>query len=380
MASIPSSSPRITAVDAIGPAFRRTFSLLTKPFFLGKFLKQTILAGFAEVSYFSMIIAIPMQIIQMFVMGGMPQHRGDQALPSGSFNPQVFIGTIAVICGIGVLIVSTLLLYFICRLRFVVMDWVLYGHGSCREGWRKYGRQSWRYFGLTILLSVGVLLVATVVAGPLVPWGIHIMRGIDPSQPESAAKVLSIFFPLFAIMMGLGIFAYVTDALVRDLMLPPMGLTDAPIETCFRRLFSLFRSEPGETSLYVLLRMLLGTAFQWAATLVVLIPMVILAVLGVLIGAVLYHSLWSTGSGGQLLFIAYAVMAAGIWLVLYLGGIAAGLGLGGIFKQTYALTWLSTRYPEVTTIVYGSPAPAATTAETSLPPTPPPDIAPPLLG
>lgn len=383
MASTPLSAPRITSTDAIGPAFKHTFTLLAKPFSLGRFLKQTILAGFAEPSYFAVILGIPMQIIQLMVMSRMPQHGGTQNLPNTSIHPQVFMGIFAAVIGIFGLGLMTVLLYFFCRLRFVVMDWVLFGHSSVREGWRKYGTPSWRYFGLTLLLSIGVLLLVTVVAGPMVPWAMRIAQNIDPSQPESMAKFFSMFFfPYMAIMMGLGVLLQVLDGVVRDFFLPPMGLSDAPIEGCFQRFFQLFRNEPGDTTLYVILRTVLGWVFQSAAVIVIVIPTLFLAGIALLLGAALHHALWSTGSGGQLLFVAYVVVAVLIWLAFYLTGIFAAMGCGGFFKQTYAITWLATRYPELTAIVYGTQAPVepATSPETALPPTPPPDIAPPILG
>lgn len=382
MASIPLSTSHTSATDAIGPAFSRTFSLLARPFLPGRFLKQALIAGVAEISYLSMMLVLPMQLIQVLVMTRLPQQHGGATLPHSNVPPQIIAGIIIAVFGFIGLAFMTLLLYFVCRLRFVVLDLVLFGQGSIREAWRKYGRQTWRYFGLTLLLASGVLLLVALVAGPIVPWQMHIARGVDPARPDSMRNFFVLMLPYMGLMMGLGILTYVIDGIVRDFFLPPMGLVDTPIEGCFRRFFHLLRTETGETLLYVLLRTVLGVVFQWAASLVVILPTVLLALVGVIFGALLHKLLWSIGAGGQLLFVAYVVVACLFVLLLYVVGIFSALGCSSIFKQTYAATWLATRYPELTAIVYGPPAPIETPRplETELPPTPPPDIAPPLLG
>ncbi len=382
MASIPISQPRLSATDAIGPAFSRTLSLLVRPFFLGSFLKQALIAGIAEISYLSMMLALPVQIIQILIMSRMPHHGNATTLPNSNIHSQLIFGIVMTIFGFFALAFSTVLLYFLCRLRFVVLDLVLFGQRSIRKAWSKYGRPTWRYFGLTLLLSLAVLVVVAVVVGPIVPWQMHIAQGVDPSRPESMRNFFALFLPYMFLMMAMGILIQAFDGVARDFFLPPMGLADMPIEDCFRHFFFLLRTEPGQTVLYVILRTVLGIVFQWAASLLVILPTALLCLAEVLVGALLYKPLWSLGPGGHLLFIAYVVAAALLLLILYMIGIFAALGSSGIFKQTYAVTWLATRYPELTMIVYGVPATGDVPAppETELPPTPPPDIAPPLLG
>jgi hypothetical protein len=377
MASIPHNTPHVTAIDAINPAFSRTFTLLVKPFHPGAFLKRTIIAGIAEISYLGMILGLPLQIIQVLVMTRVPQ----QSSTAAHAHSSLVMGIMIAIFGCIGLAVMTFLLYFFCRLRFVVLDLVLFGQDSISAAWRKYGRPTWRYFGLTLLLSLGVLLLVAIVAGPMIPAEMRITRSMDPTRPMPIQSFLGVMMPYLGLMMGLGLLIYIVDGIVRDLFLPPMGLADAPIERCFRRSRDLFRTEPGDSLLYVTLRTVLGIVCQWAATFAVLIPILFIAGIGALTGVLLYRSLWPLGPGGQLLFVAFIATGAFVVLVLYVGGTLAALGCAGIFKQTYAVAWLSTRYPELSTILYGAREINETTPQESpLPPTPPPDIAPPLLG
>jgi hypothetical protein len=381
MGATPLSTPRMSATDSIGPAFNRAFLLLFRPLRMGSFLKQSMLAGLAETSYFAMMLGVPLPIIQFLVIAQMAKHGGT-ADSNSNFHSQVFAEAFVAIFGVIGSCVFTVLLYFICRKRFVILDLVLFRQGQIGEAWRKYGASTWRYFGLTLLLSLGVLLLVAIIAGPLVPMSLKMMQGMDPSKPE-VGKMFSVMIPYMSVMMALGVLITALDGTVRDLFLPPMGLSNASIEDSFHRFFQLVRTEPGETALYILLRTVLGWVFQMAAVTIIMIPMLLLVALGVAGGMIVHHVAQQAGPAGQLFFVAYVVAALLILFVLYMIGILVALGMGGFFKQSYAVMWLSSRYPEITSVFY--PAPPAPPVMPPPPsstevPIPPPDIAPPMLG
>ena len=373
----PATARPISAADAIAPAFRRARSILAVPFRLGFFLKICFFAALTESGFFSAVFSYPVQGASAAARAGghhLSNAPSDNFLanaigPLGALGAGVLLLLFA--AALVLLVVWAIFLYLFCRLRLTILDLAIFREGGIRRAWRKYSRQAWRYFGLTILTMLVFLLVMAAVIGPFIPAFVRISRSMDPAHPDPLA-LIGLMLPLFAAIVSLSILGVVVDAIIRDFLLPPMIVEDASIESSLRRFFRMLRHEPGQTALYLFLRILLSIVFAAVLSIVFLIPVAIVALVAVLIGIPLYHSLWQ--GGGQILFVLYVGVAGSIVLLLYFLAVTVVFGVTSIFKLCYAVIFYGARYPELNNLL--DPPQAAQQSE--LPPAPPPSDVPPI--
>lgn len=360
----------LSAIDAIVPAFRRTKSILAGPFRLGFFLKICFFVALTDAGFLSAMFSYPMQGANAAMSGAGVIH------PRGNFLAAGMPGLGAIGAGVLILLAVLALIgiaiwigftYVFCRLRFTVLDLVIYREKSIRSAWRKYGPQTWRYFGLSILVGLAFLLIMAAVIGPFIPAFLRVTRGMDPAHPNPFA-LLQLMLPLFLAILLLSVVGLIVDAMMRDFLLPPMAIEDAPIESALGRFFGLLRSEFGSMLLYIFMRLVLAFALSACLAIVCIIPVGVLALLAFLVGLPLYHSLWQ--GGAQLLFAVYVALAGTIVLGLYFLALSTIYGVTGVFKLCYAVIFYGARYPELGNRLepgFGR----QTTPEEILPPTPP---------
>jgi hypothetical protein len=359
----------ISAVDAIAPAFRRMKSILAGPFRLGFFLKICLFVALCDTGFISATFSYPVQGANAAMSGANGIHHGGNFLARGmpglgtiSAGILLLLAVLALI-GIAFWIACT---YAFCRLRFTVLDLAIYREGGIRRAWRKYGPQAWRYFGLTILVGLVFLLLMAAVIGPFIPAFIRVSRTMDPAHPNPFA-LLQLMFPLFLGILFLSLLGMVIDAMIRDFMLPPMAIEDAPIESALRRFFGLLRSDFGSMLLYVFMRIVLSIAITACLAIVCLIPVGLLGLLAFVVGLPLYYSLWQ--GGAQMLFAIYVAVAGTVVLSLYFLSLITIYGVNGVFKLCYAVIFYGARYPELgSRLEPGSGQQAA--REETLPPAP----------
>jgi hypothetical protein len=353
----------VSAIDAIVPAFRRVRSILAEPFRLGFFLKLCLIFALAEAGFVSASFSYPIQGTNAAI-----RHAGNKFAPGGSGFLADGLGSIGAL-GVGLMLlilagiliavlVWVVMIYLFCRLRFTALDLALYREGRVRQAWRKYRRQGWRYFGLTLLVGLVFLLVMAAVLGPFVPAFIRIAKTIDPSHPNPVA-IFGLMLPLLGAIIFLSILWWVVDAVVRDFLLPPMAIEDAPIERAMERFFTLLRAELGQVSLYLLMRLLVTFALSACLWIAAAIPLGALALICFGVGIPLYHSLWQGGGGGAFVFILYVVAAGGVLALLYFILITAVFGIVGVFKQCYAFIFFGSRYPQLGALLEGGARPGS---------------------
>jgi hypothetical protein len=378
----------LSPLDALGPAFRRTREVLGVPFRLGFFLKIALIAALTQPSFYSASITYPIDGLQ-FGVGAHAGHRSMLMSPLGASHfaaPQGLAAVglaalvVAVVIGVAVWV---LLCYLYCRLRFTLFDLVVYKRGQVGRAWSAYGRQSWRYFGLVILVSLGFLVVALIVLGPAV---LNLVRVVKPLVMGShtvsgpAADPFRIFgamLPFMAGMFALIVLWAVVDAMMQDFLLPPMAVDDAPLESAFGRLFALLKTNFGSVIIYLLLRFAVGIGLTWIPMLVFFLVLVVagLAVFGV--GSLLYHALWAS-MAGQVICVALAIVVGLIALVVYLVAIVSIYGTAAVFKQSYAAYFFGGRYaalgdrlepPPLAAVEYSEPSPVFPSApQPAIPP------------
>ncbi|HVW76938.1 MAG TPA: hypothetical protein VHB45_04945 [Alloacidobacterium sp.] len=336
----------LSAADALGPAFRRTRVVLAAPFRLGFFLKNALVAALTQPGFYSVMISYPLQGAQL-AAGGATGHAQHMDFTGGGGVAAIGMAVAAVLAlaGIALWVLAT---YLFCRLRFTLFDLVVYRQGRVREAWKKYERQTWRYFGVVLLTSFVFLILATASVGP---FFIHMLKtmkaagaqGVNANPMAVAVQML----PLIGIFALLGLLWVVIDAVLQDFILPPMAVEDAPIESALSRFFTLLREEPGQLFVYLLLRFVVAMGISWALLMAVFIALMLVALAGLAMGFGLYHALWHGGIGLRVVFIVItALMALGL-LALYALAMVTVYGTAAVFKQSYAAYFFGGRYREL---------------------------------
>ena len=336
----------VTPTDAIGLAFTRTRSVLAQPFRLGFFLKIALVAALTQPSFFSVVFSYPLQGVQFAAAGAMhPRHYGEHFLGPGAGLAAAGFAVIAVAFLVG-LVVWVGVFYLFCRLRFTLFDLTVYRQGRVGQSWRKYGRQTWRYFGLSLLVMLVFAILIAALAGPLFVHMFAVIKAMGPHNPNPVA-MLGTMFPLIGVFLVLGLLWVIVDAVIQDFLLPPMALEDASIEGAFSRVARLFRAEPGQFLLYMLLRFVISVGICWVLLMAVLLVLLLLLLGAVGIGFLLYHSLWPAGLAARAIFVAIAAAMGLVLAALYLIAMIAVYGITAVYKQCYAVYFYGSHYPEL---------------------------------
>jgi hypothetical protein len=343
----------LSPADALGPAFQRAREVMAAPFRLGFFLKIALVAALTQPSFYSVIVSYPIQGVQL-AGGAAMQHPGRMHFgpgdPTATFaGPSAVAGfaIFAILLLIG-LVVWVLATYLFCRLRFTLFDLVVYRHRSVREAWRKYGRQTWRYFGVVLLASFVFLILMAATAGPLLVHMLKSMRRLaSMGANPNPWPLLGQIFPFIGVCMLLGLVWVVVDAVLQDFVLPPMAIEDAPIEGAFGRFFALLQGDPVSVLVYLLLRFVVALGISWVLMMVVFAALLILGMGGLAVGFGLYHAMWPVSLGLRVVFVAIVAAMALVLLALYLLAMIAVYGTTAVFKQSYAAYFFGSRYPEL---------------------------------
>lgn len=380
---------RLSPLDALGPAFRRTREVLVQqPFRLGLFLKIALVAALTQPSFYSASISYPIQGANVAAM----RQSGHRFAMLAAPEAQHFAGApglaaigiaglvVALVIGLAIWIFFA---YLYCRVRFTLFDLVVSRRGRVRQAWSHYGAQAWRYFGLVVLVSLAFLVLAAVFVGPTLVNFIRVVRPLMNAGPNANPfPVLGAMLPFLLSLLFLGLLWAVVDALMQDFLLPPMAIEDAPIEAAMARFFKLLRTDFGPVAIYTLLRFAVGLGITWILMLVLLMLFAVAGLAVFALGMLLYHALWASMLG-QVICVALAIVVGTIVIVAYLVATIAIYGIAGVFKQSYAVQFFGGRYFELGNLLEPPPTEQAS-AElpvASFFPSPPPpslDDAPPV--
>jgi hypothetical protein len=376
---------RLSPLDALGPAFRRTREVLAQPFRFWFFLKIALIGALTQPGFYSASISYPINGVNFATVSRLP-HRHAFIEPSLAVFGLVAI-VIGVVSGLALWVGIT---YLYCRLRFTLFDLVVHKRGRVGQAWSGYGRQAWRYFGLVILTSLAFLVVASIIIGPAILNVLRVVRPLvvashtSPALDANPFPVFGAMFPLLLAIFAVGALWAVADALMQDFLLPPMAIEDAPLESAFRRFFALLKSDFGSLAIYVLLRFAVGIGLVWILFLLLLVLLGLCGLLIFGVGTVIYHLLW-TSMLGQVVCVALAIIVGVIALAVYLVAMISVYGIAAVFQQSYSAYFFGGRYVELGNQLEPPPAvdslepPAASTPPTSIPPLIPPWSEPPAV-
>jgi hypothetical protein len=347
----------LSPVDAISPAFSRARTILlppglapglNAPFRFWFFLKIAITAALTESNIYGAVFGILSEAIAMIVaIAASTFHRSYSPFAAaGGISPAVV--TVIAIAVLFFLFLAFVLAWLWCRLRFTLFDLIVYRHGLVSRAWSPYGPQAWRFFGLTILIGVALLLFLAVTAGPLVLHLILVIRHLTPQQINADPFLLmSHIFPLYGIIFLFALIAGLINAVAQDFILPPMALEDAPLGSAFARFFQLLRARFWYVALYMLLRFVLELGLVIVGSMALFLVLAVLGAGGAGIGFVLYRAFWHAGSGGIAIFVIYCILAGLIVITAYLLMILALYGSIAVVRQSYAAYFYGSYYPQL---------------------------------
>lgn len=260
----------------------------------------------------------------------------------------VFIGLIVFAIGLALYYVGS-------RMQFVLFETVVTDTSLIAPAWNRYGRRTWRWIGLKILLLLVIFLLGLPV---LLPIFFMALKGGNLHQ--GAHAFLIAFLGAFGLIALLMLAMAVVYCLLQDFVMPVMALEDASITVSLGRLRRLLEQDLGAVALYMLLRFIAGLVLSIGLILVWAIAMLISAIPFAIAGCVLYFPLHKAGFAGM------AVMVVG-FLVMGIVALAWGLctliavtGWKQTYFQTYAACFYAGRYPKLNDVMDPPSAPLTT--------------------
>jgi hypothetical protein len=335
--------PPLSATDAITPAWQHTRRLLLGPRDPALFLKIAAIAFFAEVLSGTFSFSPPIS----------GSHTG------GGIPPSITAAIIAVIFVSAIigLLIGLVFFYISSRLQFTIFHIVLRSETFVGPIWRRYGAATWRWMGLKILFFLCAFACLAPILVPAVFYIIHAVTSQSHGDNSHIVGFILTGFCFFIIMLLFILAFAIATILLRDFGLPSMALEGTPLSETVRRVVALTRAEPGQVSLYVLLRFCLATAGA-------LVSQVLIGIAALIVGAplaALGFGLWRAFHLGDA--TARAGMIGG-WVLLALVLVAviavAAITLFGYlftYLQAYAIFFLGGRYPLMGQLLTEPPAP-----------------------
>ena len=325
----------LSATECISPAIERTKLVLFSPFRKGRTWKLS------ATSYVCLMgtMFLPFPLVYLAFV---------------PFAYQVAGTGVAVAVAIGVLLGTALFvwLFYLCsRLQFAWFDMLANRGEFVAPAWRKYGPQSLPWTNLKLALGAAITLVTAVPIVAFVRRLIPLFRSIpltpqpgQPPSPELIHAIFAVYASYFLLMLFFG-FIYVIFSLLANFIVPSLALENTGLREAFRRMVELIRREPGEFTIFVLLKIGLGFAGYMGATIVWEIVFLLATLI---VGAVvlLFGFLLHLAGVPIIVLIVLGVIVGIAW---YLGSLVYTLllAIGPVFTflNAYALYFLGGRYP-----------------------------------
>jgi hypothetical protein len=348
---------RLSALDALSPAFSRVGAMLFSPFRIKTWLKIGFIGilggGLATASGGSFRMpTIPDRMPQ----GQLPPEAADISRAMRSIHLADYFHLIVI--GLAVVVALALIFqYLFCRFRFILFDAVITGQPEIGRGWRKYAPQANRYFVFWLLYRLASWAVIIWLIGlPL--WHAY-KNGLfsgDNSLPVLFGFIASI--ALKGILAAL-IFAIVST-LAKDFVLPVLALDDLAIEDAWAAVWRVAVSEPGAWAAYMGLKFFcaIGAAIILAiAMFIVALPAIL--VIGIpaavlfLLGALAFKTL-GVAAGIIVCGIA-ALLTAAAFLCVFMV-LTAPIS---VFFASFAFYFFGGRYPKLAALLWPQPLPLA---------------------
>jgi hypothetical protein len=331
--------PILNALDCISPAISRTKLVLFSPFRLGRSWKLSFTAYLATTSSMFM----PLFLLAFFFLPQIRAAGGSLAVPL------VSVGAIVAT------VLTAWIFHLVTRLRFAFFDITLNKGEFVAPTWRKYGSQAFRWSLFKIALGTVVMIV---VAAPMIGFFKHfvaVMSSVKPGEqppPDLMFSLMSGYF-LFYLLFWVYFWA---SSLLSDFIVPSLALEDTTLAEAFRRLGLLIRREPGQFSGYAVMKLVLAAVGYMGMTFALEIGIVLVGLLVGLVVALIGFLLHLAGVPMPVL-IGLGIVVLIVFYGFALWTLVFGFGAVLTFLESYALYFLSGRYPMLGDLLAASTPP-----------------------
>jgi hypothetical protein len=353
----------LSAIDAIGPAWSHTRRLLWDKRSWRLMLKIGAVAVFAQLGGAN------------FNSGSIPNNLGSGTHNPGSLPHPAFLAAmvgVIIFVAIFALLFSLALFYLGSRLQFVLFEVVLRSDTTVAPIWRRYGAATWRWIGLKLLFFLACFAVC---APFLIPIVIAFVHGITASAQngsiQNPAAFIGTILGFIAAIFFIALVIAVLYSLLHDFGLPSMALESTTMGETVRRVWNMFRAEPGQVLLYLVMRFVLGFVGSLCSNIILVIGILIACIPFGMVGVLDYFLFRNAGTGGHIIMILVWVLLGLLFLALLIVAAIILTGYVYTFIQAYALYFLGGRYPVLGQYL------APYWPQTHLPAPPPPAYQPP---
>jgi hypothetical protein len=357
---------RLSAVDAISPAFTHTGRQLFRPLRFGLWLRLSIVAlatgefgGSTGGSSFNLPSSPPAGREEIFSYVRLLQAETDPWKILMPLLPWILLAIVALV-GVGLIWIYVASVY-----RFVLLESVLYGRCELRAGWTRWQRHGGSFFLWQIGFGLASLTALAILVGGPVLWAWR--RGVFKQPDAHTGLLIGGVLVLLVLFLGWLLVNALADLFARDFVVPLMALEDVRVLSAWGRFFSILGAEKGAFTGYVLMKIVLaiGSAILFGiagliALLVSLIP------LG-LVGVVVWLLVSSLGLSWNLYTVGLAVMGFIVALGAVLWVVSFVYVPGLVFFQAYALRFLGSRHAGLDAVL-NPPAPEAVPPAPAAPP------------
>jgi len=345
----------LSAADAVAPAWEHTRSHMFKDFSLRRYMK---LAGVAFLASLGGSFNFNSNM-------GHHSHMGLHNHVAAAIGAITFVAILAI--ALLIFVIGLILFYIGSRMQFVLVETVLMKTTVIAPVWRRYGRRTWRWIGLKVMLLLIGVAIALPVLLPLIFAFIHEGRHAGFAFFISLIGSFSLLFLVMLVIMAIYF-------LLQDFVLPVMALEDATIGVGLGRLKNLFAQEPGGVVLYLLLRFVLSFVFSIVMFMAWGIAMFFSMIPFAIAGALLYFPLHKMGFAGMAVMVVGLLVLGLIFAAWAFCTLIAVAGYKQTYFQAYALYFYGGRYPLMGDILQPPPPVAAPLHDS-----PPPPFTPPML-
>lgn len=348
-------SGKLSAVDAISPAFSRMTAQLFGPIRFRHWMRMAVVClltgettggggGWGGANNFN--FPPPSDSRPGFVsLADLPFKQFPEFLAWAA------VGVMALILFVVVMI------YISSVYRFILFDAVLNNRCELGKGWRRWQRQGTSYFLWQIGFGLAsVAGIAVVVGGPVfAAWRAGLLRHPD----QHLVVLIAGGIVLLALFVGVVILVALVSMFAKDFVVPVMALESRGAMDGWRRVLPVMGREKGAFAFYILMKILLaiGSALLFGILDFFVILMFIIPV-GIL-GVALYFVARGAGLVWNPLTVGLVIVAGGavLFLLLYLISIVSLPAM--VFFEAYSLYFYGSRYDLLGLALSPPPPPAA---------------------
>lgn len=348
--------PKLNAVDAISPAFNLMKADLFQPFRWGFWVRIGILGFFTgEMSAgggCNFNLGSNWNTHHQNQFAAAPQFNA--APPFGHWDPHVLLAALPFIIG-AALLIGLILMYVGSVFRFTLLEAILNGQISIRDGWERWQRQGTRFFIFRLLLGLAFLCVAGMVALIVIA-----MVGITSFTHNPGAMGAGAILGIVLGFLVLAIFAIpfvLVYLFAKDFAVPVMTLEGTTFGEAWQKVWAMIKNEPGSTAAYVGMKIVLSIAagiifgiIIFIAALVLILPIGGIGVVSVLAGR-------AAGLTWTPLTITLIVAAAMVLIGLLLFVISVISAPVSVFFPAYGLYFFAGRYQPLHDRLFPPPPP-----------------------